>query len=65
MSQHNRMNSPRCHGNGVKSAAATCNQTSKKAKVMLTYPSVVMVTMVYQKEAGMEVKVEPLVPFSA
>lgn len=30
-----------------------------------THPSVVMVTMVYQKEAGMEVKVEPLVPFSA
>lgn len=65
MSQHNRMNCPRCHGNGVKSAVAACNQTSKKAKVMLTYPSVVMVTMVYQKEAGMEVKVEPLVPFSA
>lgn len=37
----------------------------KKSKVVSTYPSVVMVTMVYQKEAGMEVKVEPLVPFSA
>lgn len=40
-------------------------QGKKKSKVMSTYPSVVMVTMVYQKEAGMEVKVEPLVPFSA
>lgn len=62
MSQHERC---RCHGNGIKSTPATGNQTRKKTKVMLTYPSVVMVTMVYQKEAGMEVKVEPLVPFSA